>query len=101
MVGLFLEIFVETFPLLFEGCDEFLALFFRHQHLLFVSLVLLLNLHLPHEVVLVLNLCLDFGNVFRHFSVCLFLKEVLFFLSWQFWSCKNVLNCVRHDEILV
>ena len=81
MVRFILEVFVEAFPLLLKGSDELLALIFRHQHLLFISLVLLLNLHLSHEVVLVFNLCLDFGNVLWNLSISFLLQEVFFFGS--------------------
>ena len=92
---------MEAFPLLLKGSDEFLALIFRHQHLLFISLVLLLNLHLSHEVVLVFDLSLDFGNVLWNLSISLLLQEVFFFGSRQFWSSKDVLNSVCNDEILI
>ena len=101
MVGLLLEVLVQALPLFLESCNQLLAFLLRHQHLLLVSLVLLLNLHLSHEVVLVFDLGLDFGNVLGHFSVGLLLKVVFVLLCWQFRSRQNVFDCIGYDEVLV
>ena len=101
MVGFLLEVLVQALPLFLESCNQLLAFLLRHQHLLLVSLVLLLNLHLSHEVVLVFDLGLDFGNVLGHFSVRLLLKVVFVLLCWQFRSRQNVFDCIGYDEVLV
>lgn len=101
MVSLLLEVLVQALPLFLESCNQLLAFFLRHQHLLLVSLVLLLNLHLSNEVVLVFDLGLDFGNVLWHFSVGLLLEVVFVLLGWQFRSSQNVFDCIGYDEVLV
>ena len=101
MVGLLLEVLVQALPLFLESSNELLAFLFRHQHLLLVSLVLLLNLHFSHEVVLVFDLGLDFGNVLGHFPVRFLLEEVFVLLGWQFRSRQNVFDCIGYDEVLV
>ena len=61
MVRLSLVLQVQLLPLTLERRDQLLALLLRHQHLLTVALRLLLNLHLLHKVVFVLDLVFDFG----------------------------------------
>jgi len=98
---LLLEIVVELLPLLLQGSNKLLALLLWHKHLLTISLILLLDLHLTDKVVLVLNLSLDLAHILWHFSVVLLLQKVLILACWQFWSCEDVLNSVGDNEVLV
>ena len=77
---------MKLLPLFLESSNELLALLLWHVHLLTVSLILLLDLHLTNKVVLVLDLSLDLGHVLWHLSVVLFLQVVLVLACWQFWG---------------
>ena len=101
VVGSLLELLVAGLPLLFQGSDQLLALVFRHQELLAVTLVLLLDLHLTDQVVLVLDLVLDLGQVFGNGAVVLLLEVVLVLLGRKLGRSENVLDGVGNDEILV
>lgn len=96
-----LEVLVKDLPLLLQSSDQLLTLFFRHQHLLLVSLVLLLNLHLSDEVVFVFDFILDLRNVLWHLSVGFLLQHVFLFLSRKLRCCKDVLNRVGNNEVFV
>ena len=61
VVRLFLIVFVDYFPLLFQGSNQFLAFTVGHQELLAVLFVLLFDLHFTHEVILVFDLVLNLG----------------------------------------
>jgi len=61
VVGLFLELFVQGLPLLLECADQLLSFSVRHQELLLVALILLLNLHFTNQIVLVLDLIANLG----------------------------------------
>lgn len=78
-----------------------MALFFGHEELPAVFLSLLLDLHLPHEVVLVFDLVFDVLEVLRRLAVGLLLQEILILVAGQFRRCENVLNGVGDNEILV
>ena len=101
VVGGLLELLVAGLPLLLKGSDQLLALVLRHQELLAVTLVLLLDLHLTNQVVLVLDLVLDLGQVLGNGAVVLLLEEVLVLLSGQLGSSENVLDCISHDKVFV
>ena len=101
VVSSLLELLVAGLPLLFQGSDQLLALVFRHQELLAVTLVLLLDLHLTDQVVLVLDLVLDLGQVFGNGAVVLLLEVVLVLLGRKLGRSENVLDGVGNDEILV
>ena len=84
VVGLFLVLNVENLPLFLKSSDQLTTLFLRHEELSSVLLSLLFDLHLTNKVVLVLNLVLDVGEVFRGLAVGLLLKEVFVLVSGQF-----------------
>ena len=98
---LLLELLVQGLPLLLEGGNQFLALGVGHQELLAVALVLILDLHLTHQVVLVLDLVPDLGEVLGHGAVVLLLQVVLLLVGLQFGRGKDVLDRVCHDKVLV
>lgn len=98
---LLLELVVDIFPLLLKGSDQLLTLLLWHKHLLTISIILFLDLHLAHEVVLILNLHLNLGHILWHLPVCLLLQEVPVLVGWQFWCSKDVLNSIGYDEVLV
>lgn len=75
---------VELLPFSLEGGDKLCSFFLRHQHLLFVSFVLLLNLHFLDQVVLVGDLILDFGQIAGCLAVSLLLQKVLVLRGRQF-----------------
>ena len=75
---------MNNLPLFLKSSDQLTTLFLRHEELSSVLLSLLFDLHLTNKVVLVLNLVLDVGEVFRGLAVGLFLKEVLVLVSGQF-----------------
>jgi len=101
IVSLFLELFVQSFPLLLESGNKFITLVVWHQELLAVTFVLFFNLHLTNEVVLVLDLVLNLGQVFRDGTVALLLKVVFILLGGQFGCSKDVFNGVGNNEVLV
>ena len=96
-----LELLVASLPLLLQGSNELLTFVFRHQELLAVTLVLLFNLHFTNQVVLVLDLVLDLGQVLGNGAVVLLLEVVLVLLGGQLGRSEDVLNSVGDDEILV
>lgn len=89
MVSLLLEILVEDFPLLLQSGDQVLSLLLGHEHLLAVTIVLLLNLHLAHKVVLILDLVLNLGQVLGSSSVVSLLEEVLILADGELGGCKH------------
>lgn len=96
-----LEFVVKFLPLLLQSGDELLAFLLWHQHLLTISLVLFLDLHLADKVIFVLDLTLDLSHILWYLSVGLLLEEVLVLAGWQFWCSKNVLNCICYNEVFV
>jgi hypothetical protein len=58
-------------------------------------------LHLTDQVVLVLDLVLDLGQVFGNGAVVLLLEVVLVLLGRKLGRSENVLDGVGNDEILV
>ena len=80
-----LEFVVKFLPLLLQSGDELLAFLLWHQHLLTISLVLFLDLHLADKVIFVLDLTLDLGHILWYLSVGLLLEVVLVLAGWQFW----------------
>lgn len=66
-----LELVVQVLPLFLEGRNQLVALLVRHQHFLLVALILLLNLHFAHQIVLILDLLLDLCDVLWYLAVCL------------------------------
>jgi len=101
VVRLSLVLKVERLPFSLQGRDQLLALFLWHEHLLLVTFVLLLNLHLANQVVLVLDFVLDFGQVPWGLAVGVLLEHVLLLAGREFWCCQDVLHSVSHDEVLV
>jgi len=101
VVGLLLEVLVEDLPLLFESGDEFLAFLLWHEHLLLVTLVLFLNLHLSDKVVFVLDFGLNLGYVLGDLAVSLLLEHVGLLGGGQLGSGKDVLDGVGDDEVFV
>ena len=96
-----LELLVASLPLLLQGCNELLTLVVGHQELLAVTLVLLFDLHFTDQVVLVLNLVLDLGQVLGNGAVVLLFQVVLVFLGGQLGRSEDVLYSIGNDEILV
>jgi len=101
VVGLLLELGVQRLPLLLQSSNQLLTLVIWHQEFLAVTLGLLLNLHFTHEVVLVLNLVLNLGQVLGDGAVVLLLQVVFVFLLWQLGCGQDVLNSVGNDKVLV
>lgn len=101
VMGLFLVVSHGLLPFLLKGSDKFLTLLLGHEHSLLVSSVLLLDLHLTDEVVLILDLLLDLGDVLGDSAVGLLLEHVLLLARWQFWSCEDVLDSVGDNKVLI
>ena len=101
VVSLLLVVSVQHIPLLLKGSNQFGALRFRHQELLAVFFVLLLDLHFTHEVVLIFDFVFDLGEVFGHFAKVLLFQIVLVLGGRQVRCSQNVLDGVCNDEILV
>jgi hypothetical protein len=89
VVRLLLVLDVKHLPFLLEGADELVPLLLGHEILLAVLLLLLFDLHLPHQVVLVLNLIFDRREVLGALSVGILLKEVLVLRAGQFRCYKS------------
>ena len=83
---------VEDLPLFLKGRDQFCSLLLRHQVLPAVFLGLFLDLHLANQVVLVLDLVFDVGQVLRCLSVGLLLEEILVLIAGQFRRCRGTIN---------
>uniref|UniRef100_A0A7S3CI24 Uncharacterized protein n=1 Tax=Strombidium rassoulzadegani TaxID=1082188 RepID=A0A7S3CI24_9SPIT len=96
-----LVLLVHDLPLFLEGSDQLLLLVVVHEELLAVHVGLLLDLHLAHELVLVLDLSLNFLQIFGHLSVVPLLEVVFIFILGELGSGQDVLHGVRHDEVLV
>lgn len=85
-MALSLVLLVQLLPFALERGNQLLTFLLGHQHLLPVLLVLLFNLHLLHQVVLVLDLVLDLGQVTRGPAVSLLIQEVLVLVCGQLRS---------------
>jgi hypothetical protein len=96
-----LILLVDDFPLLLECGDELLALVFGHEELLLVALVLLLQLHFSHHLVLVLDFSLDLLDVLRNLTEVLLLEVVLIGVGWKLGSGEDVLNGISNDVVFV
>ena len=70
-MGQSLVLFVYHFPFLFQCGDHLVLLRLIHKEFLTVHLCLLLNLHLPYELVLVFDFLLDSLQVLGHLAVVL------------------------------
>lgn len=101
VVGFLLVVLVDHFPLLLKSGDQVLALAVRHQELLSVLLVLLLDLHFAHEVILVLDFVLDLGQVSWNFSEGFLFKIILVLGRGKVGSGQNVFNSVGNDEVFI
>jgi len=96
-----LVLLVDNLPLLLERAYELGAVVVGEEELLLVALVVLLDLHLAHHLVLVLDLLLDLLDVLRHLAQVLLLQVVLLRVHRQLRRRQDVLNGVRHDVVLV
>lgn len=96
-----LVLLVDNLPLLLERAYELGAVVVGEEELLLVALVVLLDLHLAHHLVLVLDLLLDLVDVLRHLAQVLLLQVVLLGVHRQFRRRQDILNGVRHDVVFV
>ena len=101
VVSLLLIVSVQQVPLLLKGSDEFSALRFRHQELLTVLFILLLDLHFTHEVILVFDFVLDLSQVLGDFAEVFLFQVILVLGGRQVRSCQNIFNGVCDDEVFV
>ena len=96
-----LVLLVDDLPLFLESGDELLFLGVVHEELLPIHVGLFLDLHLPHELVLVLDLLLDGLEILGHPTLILLLQVVLAVVLGQLGCGEDVLDCVRNNEVLV
>ena len=94
LMGESLELFMNNLPLFLEGGNQFLLLIFIHEELLPIKVCFFLNLHFPDQLVLVLDLSLNFLEVFWDLSVVLLFKVVLVCAHWQLGSSQDILHSV-------
>ena len=105
---------VHDLPLLLQGFNELLSLVIRQQKLGLISLILFFELHLPHQLVLVINFILNFLKELGNLSVIFLLQKVFILIRVHLWcytqttlthkynyTCKDVFNSIRNNEILI
>ena len=100
-VSNFLVLLVDNFPLFLECSNKFFAFIISHEEFLLVAFILFFDLHFAYHLIFILDFSLDLLDVLGDFTEVFLLKVVLVSVGREFWSGKDVFNCICNDVVLV